>query len=92
MRKMLGEALVDSGLITKEQLENALTLRKSKNKRLGKILFEVGYATEMQIAEALSEQQKLPLVDCNEYEITKELLELVPKNIAEKAIVLPLQI
>jgi type IV pilus assembly protein PilB len=91
MRKMLGEALVESGLITKEQLENALTLRKSKNKRLGKILFEVGYVTEMQIAEALSKQQKLPLVDCNEYEITKELLDLVPKNIAEKAIVLPLQ-
>jgi type IV pilus assembly protein PilB len=92
MRKMLGEALVDSGLITKEQLENALTLRKSKNKRLGKILFELGYATEAQIAEALSEQQKLPLVDCNEYEISKKLLELVPKNIAEKAIVLPLQL
>jgi type IV pilus assembly protein PilB len=92
MRKMLGEALVDSGLITKEQLENALTLRKSKNKRLGKILFELGYATEAQISEALSEQQKLPLVDCNEYEISKKLLELVPKNIAEKAIVLPLQL
>ncbi|MGC1455595.1 MAG: ATPase, T2SS/T4P/T4SS family [Nitrospirota bacterium] len=92
MRKMLGEALVDSGLITKEQLENALTLRKSKNKRLGKILFELGYATEAQISEALSEQQKLPLVDCNEYEISKKLLELVPKNIAEKAIVLPLHL
>lgn len=92
MRKMLGEALVDSGLITKEQLENALTLRKSKNKRLGKILFEVGYATELQIAEALSKQQNLPLVDCNEYKITKDLLEFVPKNIAEKAIVLPLQL
>jgi type IV pilus assembly protein PilB len=91
MRKMLGEVLVDSGLITMEQLENALTLRKSKNKRLGKILFEVGYATEAQIADALSKQQKLPLVDCNEYEISKDLLELVPKNIAEKAIVLPLQ-
>jgi type IV pilus assembly protein PilB len=92
MRKMLGEALVESGLITGEQLENALTLRKSKNKRLGKILFELGYTTELQIAEALSNQQKLPLVDCNQYEISKELLELVPKNIAEKAIVLPLEL
>jgi type IV pilus assembly protein PilB len=92
MRKMLGEALVESGLITEEQLENALTLRKSKNKRLGKILFELGYATELQIAEALSHQQKLPLVDCNQYVISKELLELVPKNIAERAIVLPLEL
>lgn len=92
MRKMLGEALLDSGLITMEQLDNALTLRKSKNKRLGKILIEVGYATEEQIAEALSKQQNLPLVDFDEYEITKELLELVPKNIAEKAIVLPIKL
>jgi type IV pilus assembly protein PilB len=50
MRKMIGEALVEAGLITNEQLENALTLRKGKNKRLGKILLELGYTTEIQIA------------------------------------------
>ena len=88
---MIGEALVEAGLITKDQLENALTLRKSKNKRLGKILIELGYATEIQIAEALSKQQKLPLVDCSKYNLSKELLELVPKNVAEKAIILPLE-
>jgi len=91
MRKMIGEALVEAGLITNEQLENALTLRKGKNKRLGKILLELGYATEFQIAEALSKQQKLPLVDCSKYNLSKELLKLVPRNIAEKAIVLPLE-
>lgn len=91
MRKMIGETLVEAGLITKEQLENALSLRKSKNKRLGKILLELGYATEAQIAEALSKQQKISLVDCTKYEISKDLLQLVPKNIAEKSIVLPLE-
>lgn len=92
MRKMIGEALLEAGLITNEQLENALTLRKGKNKRLGKILLELGYATEIQIAEAISKQQKLPLVDCTKYNLSKDLLDLVPKNIAERAIVLPLEI
>lgn len=92
MKKKIGEALIEAGLITNEQLENALALRKGKNKRLGKILLELGYATENQIAEALSKQQKLPLVDWTKYDISKDLLKLVPKNIAEKAIILPLEI
>jgi len=92
MKKKIGEALIDAGLITNEQLENALTLRKSKNKRLGKILLELGHVTETQIAEVISKQQKVPLVDCTKYDLSKELLDLVPKNIAKKAIVLPLEI
>ncbi len=92
MKRMIGEALVEGGLITNEQLETALTLRKSKNKRLGKILLELGYVTDIQIAEVLSKQQKLPLVDLTKYDLSKELINLVPKNIAEKAIVLPLEI
>ena len=92
MRKKIGEALIEAGLITIDQLEDALYLQKNRKKRLGKVLIELGYATDVRIAEVLSKQQNLPLVDCTKRDISKELLALVPKKVAEKALVLPLEL
>ena len=92
MRKKLGEVLLEAGLINSSQLENALLLQKGKNKRLGKILVELGYATDEQVSEAISKQLSIPLVNCAGYEITKDLLALVPKETAERKIVFPLEL
>lgn len=92
MRKKIGEVLIESGLITMEQLENALLLRKGKNKRLGKVLIELGYVNEDQVAAALAKQLSLPLVDCGKFTISKDLITVVSKEIAEKKAVLPLQL
>lgn len=92
IRKRIGELLVESGLITEQQLEQALMLQKSKNKRLGKIIVELGYVSERQIAEAIAKQLSLPLVDCKDSTITDELKALVPREIAEKRIVMPLEL
>ena len=56
IRKRLGDALVDSGLITAEQLTEALGKQKELGKRLGKVLEEIGMCTDEQIARALAEQ------------------------------------
>ncbi|MGQ9630689.1 MAG: hypothetical protein ACUVXI_10310 [bacterium] len=53
MPKKIGEILVEKGLITRKQLEEALRPRK-----LGEILVEKGFITEEQIIEALMEQEK----------------------------------
>jgi type IV pilus assembly protein PilB len=92
VRKKLGEVLLEAGLINSSQLENALLLQKGKNKRLGKILVELGYATDEQVSEAISKQLSIPLVNCAGYEITKDLLALVPKETAERKIVFPLEL
>jgi type IV pilus assembly protein PilB len=92
LRKRISDILMDSGLITQQQLDQALILQKNKNKRLGKILVELGYVTELQIAEALAKQLTLPLVDCNQYQIADEVKALIAKEIAEKKIIMPLEI
>ncbi len=91
-KKKVGEVLLEAGLITPEQLENALNLQKGKNKRIGRILVELGYINEMQVAEALSRQTSTPLVDWENVAVTKDLLSLVPKEIAEKKTVLPIEL
>ncbi len=92
MRKKIGEVLIEGGLITHEQLMQALTLQKGENKRLGKVLIGLGYIEEEQIAQALSKQFSMPLVDCSKYQITNDLLALVPKETAEKKIIFPLEL
>jgi len=92
VRKKIGEVLFEAGLITREQLKQALTLQKGENKRLGKVLIELGYMKEGQIAAALSRQFSIPVVDCSKYNITTELLALVPKEIAETKIIFPLEL
>jgi type IV pilus assembly protein PilB len=92
LRKRISDILMEAGLINQPQLDRALILQKNKNKRLGKILVELGYVTEQQIAEALSKQLTLPLVDCNQFEITEEVKGLVSKEVAEKKIIMPLEV
>jgi type IV pilus assembly protein PilB len=83
---------MESGLITPHQLDHALMLQKSKSKRLGKILVELGYVSETQIAEALAQQLSLPFVDCLQYQISGEVKSLVPREMVEKKLILPLEL
>ena len=91
-RRKLGEILLEEGLITDKQLENALTIQKGKNKKLGKVLIELGYINDMQVAETLTKQLSLQMVDCRKYNPSREILALVPKEIAESRLVLPLEL
>ena len=92
MKNKIGELVLEAGLITSEQLENALKIQKNKNKRLGKLLIELGYVNELQVAEALSKEFSFPIVDCSSYTVTEHLLSKIPKETAEKKIVMPLEL
>ena len=50
---MLGEKLIAANVITKEQLEQALSEQKATGQRLGDVLVSKGYATNDQIENAL---------------------------------------
>ena len=53
--KRLGEILIDEGVITKDQLEIALTEQKKVHEPLGKLLVNLGFATEAIMRSALGE-------------------------------------
>lgn len=90
VKKKLGEILTEAGLITKDQLNNALLLQTGRNKRLGKVLVELGYVNGEQIAETISKQLSVQMVDCNSYSPSKQLLSLVTRETAERKIICPL--
>jgi type IV pilus assembly protein PilB len=88
-RKPLGEILVQHGTITQDQLQEALARPKEKNLRMGRLLVDLGLATEAQICEALAEQLQIPAADLIAVDVSNEVLNRVPKELAVKHGCLP---
>ncbi|HMK49230.1 MAG TPA: ATPase, T2SS/T4P/T4SS family [Thermodesulfovibrionales bacterium] len=59
-RLNLGTLLVQMGLISQEEIEDALELQKTEGKKLGRILIEQGYITESNLVNTLSIQLGIP--------------------------------
>ncbi|MCX8028117.1 MAG: ATPase, T2SS/T4P/T4SS family [Thermodesulfovibrionales bacterium] len=91
MRKRLGDVLIESGLITQEQLEEVLKLQKKRKLKLGQLLINEGYLTKEQITEALSAKLNIPIIQCHEMKIDDTLKQLVPKEIALPNLVFPVE-
>jgi type IV pilus assembly protein PilB len=90
-RKRLGDLLVEAGLITEAQLEEALK-EKAPGQKLGDALLQRGYITEQQLIEVLEFQLGIPHVSLYRYPIDPKLTNLIPKEFAKRHMVMPLKI
>ncbi|MHC4453777.1 MAG: chemotaxis protein CheA [Planctomycetota bacterium] len=77
----IGEILLDDGVITQEQLDNAL---KNKNRKIGEILVDEGITTPDKIEEAVGEQKPLGEMLVEKGEITESQLEKALKEQGRK--------
>jgi type IV pilus assembly protein PilB len=88
----LGELLIQAGLITEEQLQEALREGKERNMRLGDVLIAMGYITEQQRIEVLELQLGIPHVQLYRENIDPRAIRMVPRMLAETHRVLPCRI
>ena len=88
----IGQLLVQYGMISQEQLEEALHKQKEEGGKIGDILIELGYIGRENINEALEFQMGVPYVNLDEYNIELEAVKLVPENIVKKYRVIPIHI
>lgn len=86
----IAEMLLDKGFITREQLDKALALQQSTDKKMGQILVELGYIKEEKLLQLLAEQLNLQLIDLKTYPLQPELVKLLPEFYARhfRAIIL----
>jgi type IV pilus assembly protein PilB len=87
----LGTLLVSAGLLTPEQLEHALVVKETRGGRLGRIVVELGFATERSIAGALAEQYALELVDLEETPPDPDAIALLPEELARRYEAIPIR-
>lgn len=77
----LGELLVNSGVLSNEQLQQALDNPARQGKKLGEFLVDEGIVSEDDLAKALSKQLDLDMIDLQSINVDKEVLNLVPVNV-----------
>ncbi len=83
--------LVESNLITKEQLKQALSDHKKAGLKLGQYISRQGMLNEGQIVDMLSKQLKIEKYHPDSYSIDMNLARLIPVETAQKLQIVPLQ-
>jgi type IV pilus assembly protein PilB len=91
-RKRLGDLLVESGLISEEQLQSALQDQKRLNMRLGDVLITQNYITEQQLIEVLEFQLGIPHIQLYRQKIETKVINLIPQKLAVQHCVLPVRV
>lgn len=87
----IGEIFLRLGLITQDQLTQALEKQKllKRQESLGDVLVSMGFITEKDRVRCLGEQWGVPFVDVFELEVDSAVVKLVGQNVARKLKVLP---
>lgn len=88
--KRLGEILVEEGVITPAQLDQALALKKTRGGFLGAILVEMRYITQDTLISFLVKQCKIPHLSLLDYHISEEVLAVIPKETCLRYGLLPI--
>ena len=87
----LGDLLINEGLISKDQLDQALVEQRSSGLRLGYVLVKMGLVQELEITKMLARQYRVPAVDLSRFKVDERILKLIPAEVALKNTVLPLR-
>jgi type IV pilus assembly protein PilB len=88
-RLTLGHLLIRNGIVTPEQVEEALEIQKTSGEKLGTILVGKGYCTEEQIAHALASKTGFEFISLNSVGIDPEAAKLISTETALKYRALP---
>jgi len=87
----IGELLVKEGLITKEALDKALVEQKQSGYRVGYNLVKLGFINEVELTRMLARQYRMPAVDLSNFEVDPRIAKLIPSELAQRHLVLPLK-
>ena len=89
---LLGEMLVQKGLITNQQLEQALRLQKKTGKFLGETILNMGFTKEEQLFSILAEQLKVDYISIENIKINQDIVSKVPAKFACHFKIMPVSV
>lgn len=90
INKQLGELLLDRGIISQAQLDQALNLQRIKGGLIGEILVEMGFSKEEDIAQSLTAQYGFPYLPLSNYDVNPEITGIVPGRVARQYLLVPI--
>jgi type IV pilus assembly protein PilB len=90
-KKQIGQILLEQGLVTQAQLDQALSVQKSTGERIGAILIELGFVKERDVLRAYAQQLNLPFLDLEKMALDEATMRSIPQNICQKYNAFPIQ-
>ncbi len=88
----LPQLLLENEYITRKQLEKAQKRAEEEGKTIDKVLVEMGFVTEKEIAQLLAQHFDVEFVDLDEIEVSQEISKLLPEHMARRYMVAPISL
>ncbi len=82
--------LIKADIITNDQVIDADNLAKQTGTGIAQALVKLGYATETEVMKAQAKASGMEFVDLDSFEISDNIIELMPESVARENVVLPL--
>jgi len=90
--KRLGEILIERGIITAAQLQEALDLQKKQGGALGEIVTRLGYAESADVAQAVGVQLGMEVINLDTIDVPQTMIERVSVTVAQTYRIIPVAI
>ncbi|WNM25769.1 ATPase, T2SS/T4P/T4SS family [Demequina capsici] len=88
--KQLGSILLEEGILTEDQLMDAIDAQQQRGQSLGRTLVELGMITEAQLVRALASQVGMQFVELADYQVDRSAVALVSAQVCRRHVALPI--
>ena len=89
-KKLLGQLLIEKGIVTERQRDRALDLQRLEGGFIGEKLIKLGYLTEEDIINCLCNEYGFPYLPLSNYEIDPEVIKLLPGRVVRQYYAIPI--
>ncbi len=90
-KKLIGQALLEKGLITQAQLDEALKVQKNTTEQLGRILVDLGHLTERDVLRAHAEQLGIPFLELGQISVDEDVAKAIPQSVVQRYNAVPIR-
>ncbi|MGQ0825378.1 MAG: GspE/PulE family protein [Actinomycetota bacterium] len=87
---LIGETLVERGLVTERDIASAVELQRATHRRIGQTLVEMGVLSSVALTEVIAERVGFPFVDLSSQQIDQKLATLIPDHLARNHGAIPI--
>jgi type IV pilus assembly protein PilB len=89
--RKLGRVLTKMGVVSREQVHEALAIQKTRKVPIGQLLTELGYCEEKDVLAALAGQAGMQYVDLSGKELPEQVVQTIPAESAQAYQVVPIE-
>ncbi len=89
-KKKIGDILIESGLVSKKEVDQALLQQKNSKKKLGEILVSLNALSEDQLANVLSQMSSVPFVNLDQVKLDSQVANYVDVSFCKKNCLVPI--